>query len=213
MRIFTTFGALVIAAIALSGCAGMTNVAPGPLNGFGRDPLSKEFVACATGHCSPEQQTLAGIAAGINGEQIEGQISSPGESVAVGAVTYGAGYAAGGSTEALFYRGASAGGAAGLEGVVGGIGGAINDAHAWSYADDAGNGTGTERTLEIWTKGIGIPDAVSQHFGGAARVQALASTMYIVVAYVRTNNRTNDEAKQVLRQFHGPKAGAPVPER
>ena len=210
MRSISRFAALAIAAIALSACAGMSNVMPGPLNGFGKDPMSKVFIGCSLGHCTPEQWTLAGVAAGINGEQIENQISTPAESIGTGAVTYGAGYAAGGTVQALAYRGASAGAGALLNGTIGTIGGGINDAHAWSYGDDAGNGAGTDNTLKIWAKGIGIPQPVLEAFGGQAQVQNLAGTMYAIPAYVRSKNRTPEESKKILDQFHGHQAGTPV---
>ena len=188
-------------ALLLSACASV----PGPLNGLGRDPLTKIVLTHSSGRMTTQQYLIAQAAAELNNQQIEFQLSDPLESVGVSGGAYGVGYAIAGALGIQGFRGVDAGAYALQSGTIGLAGGAVNGLHSNSYASVSVTGSSTEATLRDWEKGAAIPPALTTRF---PNLRDLVLGLHAWPAYVRSRNRTNSPAEGLVPDWSGQPAPA-----
>lgn len=191
--------ATLLAVILLIGaCASV----PGPLNGFGDDSLSKTVIGCSDGACSVDQVAIAAVAANLAGEQVDTQLSSPLESVVTTGLAYGAAYVPIGHSQEWVYLGADGGAAAVVSAMSGLMGGIVNGAISWSYANANATGAFSEMFLRDWERGVGIPPKLREWFPD---VQKIVAGLHMTPATVRSKNETPAHVKGA--PWSGPLAG------
>jgi hypothetical protein len=202
---------LIVCALALAACANMAPSVPGTFNGMSSEAMPKIFISSSSGAISTLQYQVVALAAKQSNEQIDIQISSPIESEGVSGAAYGGAYAASGATQPLFYLGALGGAAAGVAGVEGFAGGAVNGASSWSYADVNAVGSATEQTLRDWKTGeVPLPAAVQAllALNPGVTIEKLLAGIHAYPASVRSRNRDNQPADKLVQDWKGPAAGS-----